>query len=405
MINLGLLFEQSAISHVGRLRQLFIANPAISRTTLQKVIRQLPSLGGDSPDSRYKVQKNWFFDTPHRWNCAECARFAYHSWLYELPWVKCCPTHLTELVENCPNCARPWPGAYTLARKCDVCGVYKVRRRERRLAPSDSDNYHWQRMLSDCISGIRRQKTQLCGLWNESYASDEANVAHALFPCALHSQGVPPELLQRFGITVIPYRQVETTIANRPPWKTEEARRRNHWSAAIVLEVIHRFAEQRNLIINETPDTGILSDYDYISKYSSASLAIALYWALAEDALISGEGETTTTNRYGDLFLSTRPYPKPAAAAIISPPPDCANIGWLSHSATVLAYTCRLREQLLAIECYFSHVKSVKANHRPISVVDLYAFAPKAAHWKHAGMQSSLLLVKNRKAQLFHSVN
>lgn len=57
--------------------------------------------------------------------CLSCAREGYHSWLFQMPWVTCCPWHGTPLVEACPSCWRPFTQSFsrgTPLLQCE-CGI------------------------------------------------------------------------------------------------------------------------------------------------------------------------------------------------------------------------------------------------------------------------------------------
>ncbi len=57
--------------------------------------------------------------------CASCARFGYHSTLFQMPWVDQCPWHRERLITQCRRCDRPLLTGFIEGNdllKC-VCGV------------------------------------------------------------------------------------------------------------------------------------------------------------------------------------------------------------------------------------------------------------------------------------------
>lgn len=57
--------------------------------------------------------------------CASCARFGYHSTLFQMPWVDQCPWHRERLISQCRRCDRPLLTGFIRGNdllKC-VCGI------------------------------------------------------------------------------------------------------------------------------------------------------------------------------------------------------------------------------------------------------------------------------------------
>jgi len=56
--------------------------------------------------------------------CQTCSESHYHSFVYDLPWVKMCPTHEVPLNDRCSECGQLWPSISEIRlRECPACGV------------------------------------------------------------------------------------------------------------------------------------------------------------------------------------------------------------------------------------------------------------------------------------------
>jgi hypothetical protein len=54
--------------------------------------------------------------------CRECARIAYHSLYFVMPWISKCPVHKCWLTEVCPQCGEYWyKGSGTQPTNCETC--------------------------------------------------------------------------------------------------------------------------------------------------------------------------------------------------------------------------------------------------------------------------------------------
>ena len=59
-----------------------------------------------------------------RKQCPFCAEIAYHSYLFDLPWMEYCPIHTIKLLSHCPGCRSVWPQPSAIINNgCKICGV------------------------------------------------------------------------------------------------------------------------------------------------------------------------------------------------------------------------------------------------------------------------------------------
>jgi len=149
MLNTGSALSHRCESTYNRYRCFLIANQGAKNSALEvrkKVIEKQGSLPVKVPEgyfadaywARYYVNQtksnigndcklldasvsgNYY---PKR-HCGNCAEMAFHSFVFDLPWVSHCPVHKVELRSTCPACKKPWPSLNTLRKQnCKCCGA------------------------------------------------------------------------------------------------------------------------------------------------------------------------------------------------------------------------------------------------------------------------------------------
>lgn len=132
MINRGTIFEQRAASVMARLRQIVLANPAISRQRIvtefnqrhrQNLHASAVSTPVTSSVTTTQMVAQAIAALPTK-NCPTCALHCYHSTVFNLPWVTRCPIHGEALTTHCPQCLHPWSTErIKQGVRCDYCGI------------------------------------------------------------------------------------------------------------------------------------------------------------------------------------------------------------------------------------------------------------------------------------------
>lgn len=144
MINTGLLLRRPFESDYSAYRRFLIANhtqsgPAIRAGLAAKLLTvpgkryALPALA-QRWERAYCEHYQIPYQTPvnnesrlNLRNCPSCARFGYHSYLFQFPWFRQCPIHQEPVVPVCPRCQRRWPLASELHNtrsECPTCGIH-----------------------------------------------------------------------------------------------------------------------------------------------------------------------------------------------------------------------------------------------------------------------------------------
>lgn len=56
-------------------------------------------------------------------NCPICAKYGFHSDIYEISWIETCPIHKIKFLSNCPECSKPWCNLREIFKSyCGSCG-------------------------------------------------------------------------------------------------------------------------------------------------------------------------------------------------------------------------------------------------------------------------------------------
>jgi hypothetical protein len=110
--------------------------PGVAQTTIETAI----GMQG-SGISRFWSPAAWSpIDVGTRWSeapmplrlCPSCARYGYHSTVFQMPWVERCPWHRDALISACPRCVRPFSstlGPHEALLRC-ACGFDWFDRRQ-----------------------------------------------------------------------------------------------------------------------------------------------------------------------------------------------------------------------------------------------------------------------------------
>lgn len=132
-LNSGAHFSQPYQSDLAMMRHFLLANRGFPLTTLNTWLAKHADGGGPTIRVRSLLPQKHVMLLPkelaipqgHAFQCVECAKRLYHTDVFNLPWLTCCPIHHCELVRKCPMCTLPWPDMKTLPhRACRHCGLF-----------------------------------------------------------------------------------------------------------------------------------------------------------------------------------------------------------------------------------------------------------------------------------------
>ena len=132
-INIGSIFARPHESDYAMVRRCLIANPGISYSAINALLRQrnnkrelfVDRIRALQPSS-YDVKRGDFpsgWKTYHR-QCPQCAKQLYHTDIYALQWLERCPIHKCQFTKTCSVCHLPWPDMDEIAKRdCPGCGI------------------------------------------------------------------------------------------------------------------------------------------------------------------------------------------------------------------------------------------------------------------------------------------
>jgi hypothetical protein len=137
-MNHGLCFFHPNESLYNMYRRLLIANPA-HRSNVKnllpkrELIKQLKKSFEEFPDnpilkipgacSPKDLTRFYDITLGCGYQCPECARLIFHTNLFNYSWIKQCPVHRKNLVDECPECGKKWPDSKGLDKNdCPCCG-------------------------------------------------------------------------------------------------------------------------------------------------------------------------------------------------------------------------------------------------------------------------------------------
>jgi len=137
-LNYGKGLQRPFESSYSIFRRFLIANPTLSISNMRKFLRQSNEFDYSLLDS--VIKRNEIPSKSKRLaslgvknsngtlksivlHCPVCAQQGYHTDIFRLPWISCCPIHHVPLSDKCPVCNQEWPTLYDIIKRdCPGCG-------------------------------------------------------------------------------------------------------------------------------------------------------------------------------------------------------------------------------------------------------------------------------------------